>query len=160
MSLGELVKLHAVKGIRSLKLLELMEAEVVAGPPDLKVKLKGSDKLIIPKELLVVAEHLCRTVRKVTVMNSGTTEVSSQSFKASVQIGAPVGKDDPIPPAHDHKADISVDLKGRKFDLLNGELHYINDDDEDDLLKAGDNVIVFSFEGGQKFFIFDRIVHY
>jgi len=160
MSLGELVKRHCIDSVGSLKLLELMEAEVVSDAPDLKIKLKGSDKLIIPKELIVVAERLCRVKRKVNVTNAGKTEVSSQSFGATVQVGSPVGKNDPIPPAHTHKADVAVHLKERDFQLREGELHYINDDDEDDLLKTGDRVIVFSFEGGQKYFIFDRIVHY
>jgi len=81
MSLGELIKQHSLKSVQSLKLPELMEAEVVADPPDLKIKLKGSDKLIIPKELIVVAEHLCRTVRKANVTNTGNTSISAQTSR-------------------------------------------------------------------------------
>ncbi|TLS51750.1 DUF2577 domain-containing protein [Paenibacillus antri] len=160
MSFGELVKRHCLASVQSLRLLEPMEAEVVAGPPDLKIKLKGNDKLIIPKELIVVAERLCRVRRKANITNAESTAISSQSFDGTVAVGAPVGKNDPIPPAHAHKLTVTVALKDRKFDLLEGEIHYITEDDKDDTLRAGDRVMAFAFEGGQKYFVYDRIVQY
>ncbi|WP_309121548.1 DUF2577 family protein [Paenibacillus sp.] len=160
MSFGELVKRHCLASVQSLGLLEPMEAEVVSDAPDLKIKLKGNDKLIIPKELLVVAERLCRVRRKANITNAEKAAISSQSFEATVAIGAPVGKNDPIPPAHDHQFTVSVALKDRKLELLEGEIHYIREDDKDDTLRTGDRVMAFAFEGGQKYFVYDRIVHY
>jgi len=150
MSLGELIKQHSLKSVQSLKLPELMEAEVVADPPDLKIKLKGSDKLIIPKELIVVAEHLCRTVRKANVTNTGNTSISAQTFSGSTESDA----------NHIHTVSVEVHLTGRDFSATGSEIHYLNDDSKPDLLKKGDKVLVISFEGGQKFFIMDRIVQY
>ncbi|MCM3626884.1 DUF2577 domain-containing protein [Paenibacillus glycanilyticus] len=152
MSLGDLIKQHSMKSIQAMKLPELMEAEVVSEPPDLKLKLKGSDKLIIPKELIVVAERLCRVKRKVNLTNSGKTTIGAQTFS---------GNTDPsqaIP--HTHPYSVEVKLADKDFSLEEGELHYINDDKKDDLLKKGDKVMVITFEGGQKFFVFDRIVTY
>jgi hypothetical protein len=140
-----------LKSVQSLKLPELMEAEVVSGPPDLKLKLKGNDKLIVPKELIVVAERLCRVKRKATLANSGKTSVSpAQSF---------TGKTDDVP-GHLHDVTLSVALSDRDFKAENSEIHYLNDDLEDDVLKAGDKVLVVSYEGGQKYFVMDRIVTY
>ena len=151
MSLGELIKQHSLKSVQSLKLPELMEAEVVSGPPDLQLKLKGNDKLIVPKELIAVAERLCRVKRKATIANSGKTSVSpAQSF---------AGKTDEKP-GHLHDVTLSVALQDRDFKAEESEIHYLNDDLEDDLLKAGDKVLVVSYDGGQKFFVMDRIVTY
>ncbi|GMK44029.1 MULTISPECIES: DUF2577 family protein [Paenibacillus] len=152
MSLGDLIKQHSVKSIQAMKLPELMEAEVVSDPPDLKIKLKGSDKLIIPKELIVVAERLCRVKRKVNLTNSGATTIGAQTFSGNTE-NSPTF-------AHVHPYSVEVSLKDRDFTLKEGEIHYINDDKKDDLLKKGDKVMVITFEGGQKFFIFDRMVTY
>jgi len=55
---------------------------------------------------------------------------------------------------------VEVHLTGRDFSATGSEIHYLNDDSKPDLLKKGDKVLVISFEGGQKFFIMDRIVQY
>ncbi|NIK67104.1 DUF2577 family protein [Paenibacillus sp. BK720] len=152
MSLGDLIKQHSVKSIQAMKLPELMEAEVVSAPPDLKIKLRGSDKLIIPKELIVVAERLCRFTRKVNLTNSGGTTIGTQKFDGDTGVSSTF--------THTHPYSVEVGLKDRDFSLKEGEIHYINDDKKDDVLKEGDKVMVIAFEGGQKFFVFDRIVTY
>ncbi|MGM0883711.1 MAG: DUF2577 family protein [Bacillota bacterium] len=191
-SLGQLIKQHSMKSVQSLKLMELMEAEVVSAPPDLKIKLKGSDKLIIPKELIIVAEHLCEVKRKVNLENKGEaasegetegedetedegetenegekedkgkgkTTIGEQKFEVTFST-----EKHPIYPHPDHTHTstlnkLKVALTDRNFSMKEGELHYINDDNEDDLLKKGDKVMVLSFEGGQRFFIVDRIFQY
>ncbi|WP_173275234.1 DUF2577 family protein [Paenibacillus sp. NEAU-GSW1] len=167
LSLGQLIKQHSMKSVQSLKLMELMEAEVVSEPPELKIKLKGSDKLIIPKELIVVAEHLCEVKRKVNLVNKakivdgkktkGQTTIGEQEFSLSFS----KEKHPVYPyPIHTHTGKVKVALTDREFTMEQGELHYINDDEEDDLLKKGDKVMVISFEGGQRFFIADRIFQY
>ncbi len=158
MSLGKLIKQHSVKTIQAMKLPALMEAEVVADPPDLKIKLKGNDKLIIPKELIVVAEHLCRDKRMITITNKGNTDISSQTFSGTT------GNDNPVDPVtntpHVHSFSVDVALSKRNFTLTEGEIQYLNDKKKEDLLKKGDKIMVISFEGGQKFFIIDRIFQY
>lgn len=152
MSLGDLIKQHSIKSVQAMKLPELMEAEVVSDAPDLKIKLKGSDKLIIPKELIVVAEKLCRVKRKVNLTNKGKTTIGEQTFSGNT--------DQSVTYPHNHPYSVKVALTDKDFTLQEGEIHFLNDDKEDDLLKKGDKVMVITFEGGQKFFIFDRIVHY
>lgn len=152
MSLGDLIKQHSMKSVQAMKLPELMEAEVVSDAPDLKIKLKGSDKLIIPKELIVVAEKLCRVKRKVNLTNTKNTTIGNQKFDGKTKQSAT------YPHFHDYSVDVA--LADKDFTLKEGELHFINDDKEDDVLRKGDKVMVITFEGGQKFFIFDRIVQY
>jgi hypothetical protein len=156
MSIGELVKRHSLKSVEAWKGLGLFEAEVVSGAPDVKIKLKGNDKLIVPKELLVVAEHLCRTTRKAHVKNAGKTSFSSQDCDGVVGPAVPVNP----PPPHAHTLSMPIEFAGRSFRFEEGDIHYLNDDGEDDLLRAGDLVMAFSFEGGQRYFVFDRIVRY
>ncbi|MCK9858836.1 DUF2577 family protein [Paenibacillus sp. ATY16] len=162
MSLGELIRQHSMKSARSLKMLELMEAEVTKAPPDLAIKLKGSDKLIIPKELIVVAEHLCEVKQQINLHADGQTEVGKQSFEMTItEVPHTVPPPTPDTSPHGHpKTMLEVALTNKSFDLKEGELHYINDDKKDDLLQKGDKVMVMTFEGGQKFFIIDRIVQY
>lgn len=159
MSLGELIKMHSMKSLRSLKLMELMEAEVTKDPPELEIKLKGSDKLIIPKELIVVAEHLCEVTQKINLNAGSKTEVGKQSFDMTI---TPMPHTLPPPnnTPHDHPSKLEVALADRNFDMKEGELRYLNDDKKDDLLKKGDKVMVITFEGGQKFFVIDRIIQY
>lgn len=149
MSLGQLIKQHSLKSVQSMKLPELMEAEVVSDAPDLKIKLKGSDKLIIPKELIVVAEKLCRMKRKVNLTSTGKTTIGAQEFKGNTD-----------PSDHSHSYSVNVELKEKDFTMQEGEIHFIDDNKKDDVLRKGDKVLVISYEGGQKFFIFDRIVQY
>nr|WP_283094483.1 DUF2577 family protein [Paenibacillus sp. ATY16] len=160
--MGELIRQHSMKSARSLKMLELMEAEVTKAPPDLAIKLKGSDKLIIPKELIVVAEHLCEVKQQINLHADGQTEVGKQSFEMTItEVPHTVPPPTPDTSPHGHpKTMLEVALTNKSFDLKEGELHYINDDKKDDLLQKGDKVMVMTFEGGQKFFIIDRIVQY
>lgn len=160
MSLGDLIKQHSMKSVRSLKLLELMEAEVAEAPPNLKLKLKGNDKLIIPKELIVVAEHLCEVKRKVHLNGSGKTAVGKHSFDMTLTEMLHAIPPPAVDEMHKHASKVEVALSDRSFAMEEGELHYINDDKKDDLLKKGDKVMVASFEGGQTFFVIDRVVHY
>ncbi|MDQ0112323.1 hypothetical protein J2T15_001758 [Paenibacillus harenae] len=168
MSLGDLIKLHSMNSVRSLRMLELMEAEVVSAPPELQLKLKGNDKLIIPKELIVVAGHLCETKRKVHLNRASKTAEEKESSMAVGKASFDMTLTEMLhaipPPAvdemHSHESKVEVALLDQSFAMTEGELHYINDDKEDDLLMKGDKVMVASFEGGQKFFVIDRVVHY
>jgi len=135
--------------MQSMKLTSLMEAEVVSAPPELKIKLKGNDKLIIPKELIVVAEHLTKEYkREIKVEAKGKADLSGGLPSVTL---TPI----PAPVTHTHAA-TALSVSTGDFSLKQGEakLEYASE------LKSGDKVIVISFEGGQKFFIMDRIVSY
>lgn len=133
-SLSELIKRHALKAMQSTKPTVLLEAEVIAAPPDLQIKIKGNDKLIIPKELIVVSEHLTRHKRIVTIKHVEGAEREVGDIK---------------PPPKDHDSEGSL-----AFAYSYVEMQF------EDVLKVGDKVMVETFEGGQKFYIKDRIVTY
>lgn len=110
--------------------VEMFEAVVVSAPPSLSIKLKGNDGLIIPKELIVVAELLTKHKRRV--------KLSSKNIKdeETLQGLAP----------HQH------DLTSIVLD--DAELEFLNE------LAAGEKVMVIRLSGGQKYWICDRIVQY
>lgn len=128
-----------------MKVTNLMEAEVIAAPPELKIRLKSNDKLMIPKELIVVAEYLCKHKRKVTITNNGKTTIDSSSVTDSMSV------EGYRPHVHDIS---SLKLSDSNFTLTEGEIEFLDE------LKKGDKVMVATFEGGQKFFIMDRLVTY
>lgn len=115
---------------RSESPLEIVEAVVVSDPPDLKIKVKDNDKLIIPAEIIQVSEHLTRHIRTADI--SGTVIASSMTANGTGP----------------HKHEItSVSLEGADVEFT-------------DELKIGDQVMVAILQGGQSFFIFDRVTSY
>ncbi|WP_139489375.1 DUF2577 family protein [Brevibacillus dissolubilis] len=151
MSLGHMIRQHSLKAMQTMKVTTLMEAEVVSDPPELKIKLKGNDKLIIPKELIVVAEHLTKEFkREMKVEGKGKSTISAP-LTASPKVGMlPNGY---VPHVHD-VTEISMTKADFEFIEGTGKIEYTNE------LKKGDKVMVITFEGGQKFFIMDRVVSY
>jgi len=106
------------QGIMNAGLVGVMEGDVVSAPPNLKIKLKNNSKLVIPKELLVVPEHLT-THSKICDISCSNVSTSLENFSNFNANGA------------------SVTFKNA--------------------LKSGDKVMLISFEGGQRFYIMDRI---
>lgn len=140
----DLIQMIAQQSFQSMKPVQLGEAEVVSAPPNLQIKLLSNDKLIIPKELIVVAEYLCKHKRKVTITNTGKTSITSTSI---------VDLYPKSPPQSSHDF-AKFELNSSTFTLTEGEIEFLDE------LKKGDKVLVASFQGGQKFFILDRIVTY
>lgn len=103
----EVLKKIAIDAMNSSGPVRLTEATVTSEPPNLEIRLRGDAKLTIPKELLVVSEHLTRHKRSI-VLNGGTTS----------------------------------------------KLEFIDE------LKYGDKVMVIALQGGQKFYISDRLKTY
>lgn len=113
------VIMKAIKqAMDNANLTSLSEGEVVSAPPNLKIRLKKNSKLTIPKELLVVPEHLTNH-SKICDISCSSVSTSSESFSNFNAYGA------------------SVTFKNS--------------------LKIGDRVMLVSFEGGQRFYILDRI---
>jgi hypothetical protein len=98
------IKKIAIEAVESMQPLELMEAEVTSASPNLEIKLKSNAKLLIPNELINVAEHLTNHKRQIRV-NGGTVQT---------------------------------------YEFM-------------DELKVGDKIMVASYQGGQSFFIVDRV---
>ncbi|KGK88045.1 DUF2577 domain-containing protein [Clostridium sp. HMP27] len=99
-------------------LMNLAEGEVISAPPDLKIRLKKNLKLVIPKELLVVPEHLT-DYSKICDIHCKTVYTDSETFN------------------NFSASDASIKIKNS--------------------LKNGDRVMLVCFEGGQRFYILDRI---
>lgn len=110
--------------------VEIFEAVVISPPPNLTIKLKGDDSLVIPKELIVVAELLTKHKRIVKLSSTSITD------EETLQGLGP----------HQH------DLTSIVLD--NAELEFLNE------LAEGEQVMVIRFSGGQKYWICDRIVQY
>jgi hypothetical protein len=140
----DLIHAIAQQAIDASKPMQLVEAEVLSAPPDLKIKVSGNDKLIIPKELIVVSEHLCNYKRKVTVKNQGNTKLHSSNVE---DLYPKV----PIQNSHDFAY---IKLNSGDFEMVEGEIEFLDE------LKAGDKVMCAVMQGGQLFYIFDRIRTY
>lgn len=104
------IKQAAVQAVNSTNPVQLVEAEVVTSFPDIKIRLDNNKKLVIPKELIIVPEHLTQHKKNVVI--------------------------------NDEAANRNVELTYK------------------DELKAGDKVMAIRFQGGQQFFIIDKIITY
>ncbi|MDO7787119.1 DUF2577 domain-containing protein [Desulforamulus aquiferis] len=125
--------------------VQILEAEVVSAPPNLQIRLKQDAKMIIPKELLVIAEHLTRHQRVITITHQENVVRHLGDGNASDMVSG----DGLIFTVND---DGSSPLSG--FAYSNVLMQY------EDVLKVGDSVVIASFQGGQKFLILDRLVTY
>ncbi|MGG3801798.1 DUF2577 domain-containing protein [Metabacillus fastidiosus] len=141
MSLLQLIKQSAKETFDSLSPLQLVEAVVVEAPPNLKIKLKDNDKLILTKEFLVVAEHLTRHTRIVTLKHYEAAER---------QLGDKVEKD--YCQSEFINDDLSAPYTSFSFNFI--ELQF------EDVLKKDDKVLVAAIQGGQSFYIVDRWTEY
>ncbi|MGJ9460126.1 DUF2577 family protein [Oceanobacillus sp. CF4.6] len=126
MSMNQIIKKMAVEAVRSMGTLEFIEAEVHSSPPDIRLKLKGNKKLIIPSSFIIIPEHLTRRVQ--------TVNISSSNISESMTLAGD--------PSHSH------DLQS--ITMKNVEIEYLDE------LKKGDKVMVAAIQGGQTFFIIDR----
>lgn len=133
----ELIKKVAKQTQETLNPVELMEAVVVSAPPELSLKLKNNSKLIILKEQLVVAEHLTRHKRIVTIEH---LEMAERELGDKIAYDY-INTDDKQPP-----------YSSFQYNFL--EMQF------EDVLKEGDRVLVASFQGGQKFYVMDRLITY
>ncbi|WP_252503285.1 DUF2577 domain-containing protein [Sporosarcina sp. Marseille-Q4943] len=113
------------------KPVEYMEAEVIQAPPDLKIRLKGNDKLIIPKELIVLSEYVTNHRRQIKL--TGKLDFSGGTAGGNTRT--------------ENIVSVSLD-KGDAF--FDGEIEFMNE------LQEGEIIIVSRLQGGQKFIILDR----
>lgn len=92
-----------------------------------RLKLKGNDKLIIPSDFITVPEHLTRHKSRVNISSA----IVSDSMTSNGD------------PSHTHNI--------QSIKLTNAEIEFLDE------LKTGDKVMVAAVQGGQSFFIIDRI---
>lgn len=124
----DIIKRNALKGVNANSPVELMGAIVTQAPPELAIQLKNDSKLPIPKEIIIVAEHLTRHERKMQIKSSDI-----EGFTMSAD-------------NHTHGCE-SIDTTEAEVMIL-------------DELKAGEEVLVIALQGGQAYYIADRVVRY
>ncbi|GIN39054.1 DUF2577 family protein [Heyndrickxia oleronia] len=118
--------------------MRMMEAVVVEQPPELKIMLLENKKLIIPKDLLIVSEHLTNHKRMITLR-----KVTDERFKEGYN-----------PPFESRIRFLEMVNVQEDFDFVDIECEFLDE------LKKDDRVLVYSFPGFQKFYIGDRIKSY
>lgn len=126
----QIIKKAAKDANQSESPLEIIEAVVSIAPPNLKIKVKNNAKLDIPTEIIQVSEHLTKHKRTANV--TGAVIASSMT---------PNGQG-----PHTH------DITG--VDIEEADIEFTDE------LKLGDQVMVAKLQGGQSFYIFDRVVSY
>lgn len=128
--------------------MQQMEGVVLTPPPNLTVKVQNNDKMILLPELLTVAEHLTRHERIVTL----------EHIEATIRnLGDGEGKDlvtgdGKIFTQTDEREAPHNDISSFKYEYI--KLQF------EDVLKAGDKVLVQTYNGGQKFHIACKLVSY
>lgn len=102
------IKQIALDAVKQSKPIQFYEATVTKAPPNIEIRLKSNANLLIPKELIIIPEHLTR-----------------------------------------HKK--TVDITSSRLNESNAVIEFKNE------LKVGDRIMVVALQGGQSFFIIDRI---
>jgi len=82
-----LIQQIVVQTINASKPMSLSEGEVVNAPPNLKVKLLSNEKLILPKELLIVPQHLTNHKRTVKLNDTANGNASISNTQTSISDG-------------------------------------------------------------------------
>lgn len=55
------LKQIAINAMEGESPVQLTEAQIMTAPPNISIKLRGNSKLVIPKELIIVADRLVST---------------------------------------------------------------------------------------------------
>ena len=111
-------------------------ATVVESPPELKIR-RDSDQLILEKEELVVAEHLTRHSRIVTIEH---TELAQRQLGDGVQ------------PDHLHTDDLQLPITYYRDNYVWMRF--------EDLLLVGDRVLLACDDDNMVYYVLDRAVWY
>lgn len=140
MSLLDMIKRAAVDAVESTNPVNWIFGTVTTADP---LEIEVHQKLKLTKEFLVIAEHLTRHKRIVSIQYE-------------------------YPKAWDKDADIGDEVKNaassrnyigatpaipyEKYEMANAKMTF------EDVLKIGDKVALVRMQGGQKFFVADRVV--
>ncbi|QNK87742.1 DUF2577 domain-containing protein [Sporosarcina sp. resist] len=125
--------------------VELMEAVVTQAPPELKIMLKSNSKLPISKGIIIVAEHLTRHDRIISIdyeypkMWEEDSDIGDEAREAESSRNN-IGQGPSVP--------------YEKYEMKHAKVTF------EDVLKVGDEVLVASLQGGQIFYIMDRVARY
>ncbi|WP_425447630.1 DUF2577 family protein [Dethiothermospora halolimnae] len=138
--------------------INIMEAIITKEPPEIEIKIKNNDKLIIPKDLIIVSEHLLEHTRIATIKMVEHIDSETDEQLTSPISGTSKTCQGAMPPINFtfQGTGTSLDLTHKHiletFTMEDGEITFRC------CLKEGDKVMVIAFEEGQKYYIMDKVV--
>lgn len=175
----EKFKRIALEAIEQSSPVKLYEATVVNEPPNISIRLKGNSDLVIPKEIITVAEHLKEhrhrfTIPSITVesgtggshshsVSGSTSSAGNHSHSVSGSIGEAEGHTHSFSGnagssgSHSHNFNGSTSSNGSHSHMVTIPERNLNTHNYDNGLKKDDHVMVAVVQEGQSFFIFDRL---
>ncbi|MFM9533676.1 MULTISPECIES: DUF2577 domain-containing protein [Lysinibacillus] len=137
MSLLDLIKTTAMAAFQASNPVNIVVGEVIESKP---LKIEVHSKLILTDEFLLVAEHLTRHERIVSLAYEDAQNFSSgrmgDSLKQASSSRKNIGESAPNP--------------YEKYEMKYAKFIY------EDGLKIGDKVVLHRVQGGQKYFVSDR----
>lgn len=178
----DIIKKMAKDAIDSASPLQFYEATVMTEPPNISIRLRGNTNLVIPREIISVASHLKLHKHQVTIpartytaesagshshTSTGTTN-SSGAHTHSVRgtTGEEEGHSHSIDAttdnngSHSHSFSSSTNSTGSHTHTVPSPVRTIETHEQDDRLKKGDHIMVAALQGGQSFFVLDRITRW
>ncbi|MGN7309073.1 DUF2577 family protein, partial [Bacillus subtilis] len=126
----DIIKQAAVAAVAAAGPVQLLEATVLTPPPALSIQIGLDSKNPIPAEMLSVSERLTSYTREVEIEGDFEMEGTIQT------------------------SDYSGDGKISGSGICSGTVTFLDE------LRAGEKVLVMSFQGGQSFYIAERLVKY
>ncbi|EFI68942.1 hypothetical protein BFZC1_08805 [Lysinibacillus fusiformis ZC1] len=137
MSLLDLIKTTAMAAFQASNPVNIVVGEVIESKP---LKIEVHSKLILTDEFLLVAEHLTRHERIVSIAYEYAQNFSSgrmgDAWKQASSSRKNIRESEPNPYE-------KYDMKYAKFIFEDG-------------LKIGDKVVLHRVQGGQRYFVSDR----
>jgi PIN domain nuclease of toxin-antitoxin system len=143
-----LIKLMKQHGYN--KDIDIELATVTNPPPKLKIQIDNM-KIELEADDLIVAQHLTKHKRYVTMKKSIDSQFESYIKLKSTEVSESMSSQGYIPHTHDITS-ITLDNIQNDFAFENIEMEF------QDELKKGDRIIVASVNDGQKYIILDRAV--
>ncbi|MDT9719121.1 DUF2577 family protein [Paenibacillus sp. ClWae2A] len=126
----DIIKKAAVAAMEAAGPVQLLEATVLTPPPGLSIQIGLDTKNPIPAEMLSVSERLTSYEREVEL--EGDFEIEG------------------VLQTSDYSGDGKISGEG----TFSGVIKFVDE------LQAGEKVLVMSFQGGQSFYIAERLVKY
>lgn len=85
-NLAQLIKKIALEAVESSSPLRFVEGSIQSTSP-LSLRLKKNSKLIIPSELITVADHLSSQKKNAVIVNDGGGESVTIEFESQLEVG-------------------------------------------------------------------------
>ena len=178
--MNQLIKKIALDAMNQSNPVKLYEAYVITAPPNISIRLRGDSSLVIPKEIIEIAHHLKKHKHEVVipelVIYTDSSGSHSHTFSGSTNSSGghshTVTGDTNTEEGHKHTITGNTNDNGGHTHNVTGSIaengshnhkvvlreRKVNTSEQDDTLNVGDRVMVAALQGGQSFFIIDRIM--